>query len=248
MRKLDDVSATLPIANLDALAPRPVANLRTRPLNSAGRDQPLGHFGRLGERGNEMTHRVGLGPWLLAVALAALPLAGRPIAALAADLPADCSQATIPDQPAKGKIADKDFTPETATFSTINHPQIGGGSYDSFDLYLRGKDQNGGGMLLEINTIVPENGLTDGLTFTFLPTNDASKQPTVGPGAAGIQGWMLEDDNAGLNVDGSTEVASLRLQFGTRANDTLTGKVYFCAPGVKGSFVAGAFKVDVSSE
>ena len=82
----------------------------------------------------------------------------------------------------------------------------------------------------------------------FPAINDASKQPTVGPGAAGIQGWLLEDDATGLNVDGSSEIASLRLQYGTRANDTLIGHIYFCAPGVKGSFIAGSFKVDVSSE
>jgi hypothetical protein len=30
--------------------------------------------------------------------------------------------------------------------------------------------------------------------------------------------------------------------------DTLTGKLFFCAPGVQGSFMAGSFKSDVSSE
>ena len=185
-----------------------------------------------------MTYRVSLRPWLLAAVMAALPLSDRP--ALAADLPPDCSQATIPDQPAKGKIADKDFVPDSASFSTIN--------YDSFDLYLRAKDKAGQGMLLEINTIVPQNSLPDGQTFTFLPVNDASKQPTVGPGAAGIQGWMLEDDATGLNVDGSSEIASLKLEYDKRVGDTLVGHIYFCAPGVKGSFIAGSFKIDVSSE
>lgn len=166
--------------------------------------------------------------------------------AQAADLPADCSQATSPDQPAKGKIADKDFLPDSATFSTINHPVINGTTYDSYDLYLRGNDQAGEGMLLVVNTIVPQNALPDNQTFAFLPTNDPTKQPTVGPGAAGIQGWMLEDDATGLNSDASSEIASLRLQYGARTNGTLSGHIYFCAPGVKGSFVAGSFKVDVS--
>jgi hypothetical protein len=185
----------------------------------------------------------------LACALAAIILATvmAPISR-AADLPADCSQAAIPDQPVKGKIGDKDFTPDSVTFSTINHPGIGGATYDAFDVYMRGKDQAGGDLLLVINTIVPENALPDGQTFTLLSTNDAAKQPTIGPNAAGVQGWMVEDDAAGLNVDSSTQTASLNLQFGTRANDTLTGKVYFCAPGAKGSFVAGSFKIDVSSQ
>lgn len=173
-------------------------------------------------------------------------MTGSFLAALAADLPADCSQATIPDQAAKGKIADKDFLPDTATLSTINHPVINGATYDSYDLYLRGKDQSGGGMLLVVNTIVPQNALPDGKTFTFLPINDASKQPTAGPGAAAIQGWTLEDDTSGLNSDNSTEIASLRLEYSSRANDTLTGHIYFCAPGVKGSFVAGSFNINVS--
>ena len=82
----------------------------------------------------------------------------------------------------------------------------------------------------------------------ILPTNDATKQPTVGPGAAGIQGWSIEDDADGINADDTTQIASMRLQFGMRANNTLTGKIYFCAPGVKGSFVAGTFKIDVTSE
>ena len=193
-----------------------------------------------------MAYRPDLRHWMFAAAVVALSLSGNLAPAQAADLPADCSQATIPDQPAKGKIADKGFVPDSATFSTINHPIINGATYDSYDLYLRGKDQAGQGMLLEINTIVSENALPDGQTFTFLPTNDATKQPTVGPGAAGIQGWMLEDDATGLNADASTEIASLRLEYSARANDTLTGRIYFCAPGVKGSFVAGSFNVDVS--
>jgi hypothetical protein len=193
-----------------------------------------------------MALRSDLRHWIFAATLAALPLAGNPAPALGTDLPPDCSQATIPDQPAKGKIADKDFTPDSATFSTINHPVIGGATYDSFDLYLRGKDQAGEGMLLVVNTIVPENTLPDSKSFAFLPTNDVSKQPTVGPGAPGIQGWTLEDDATGLNSDNSTEIASLRLEYGVRANDTLSGHIYFCAPGVKGSFVIGSFNVDVS--
>ena len=193
-----------------------------------------------------MTHRLGLRHWLLGAALATLLSAGGPAPALAADLPADCSQAAIPDQPAKGKIADKDFIPDAATLSTINHPVIDGATYDSYDLYLRGKDQAGEGMLLVVNTIVPQNALPDGKTFNFLPTSDAGKQPTAGPGAAAIQGWTLEDDATGLNSDNSTEIASLHLEYGTRANDTLTGHIYFCAPGVKGSFVAGSFSIDVS--
>jgi hypothetical protein len=193
-----------------------------------------------------MGYRSDLRHWIFVATVAALPLAPNLAPALAADLPADCSIASIPDQPAKGKIADKDFIPDSATFSTINHPVINGATYDSFDLYLRGKDQAGEGMLLVVNTIVPQNALPDGKSFTLLPTSDTGKQATVGPGAAGIQGWMLEDDATGLNSDNSTEIASLRLEYGTRANDILSGHIYFCAPGVKGSAVAGSFNVDVS--
>ncbi len=195
-----------------------------------------------------MTHRVGPRSWRVAVLVAA-PLLAIAAPAIAADLPADCSQATIPDQPVKGQIAGKDFVPDSSTFSTINHPQISGATYDSFDLYLRTNDQSGqGGIILVVNTIVPANAFPDGQTFMILPTKDASKQPTVGPGAAGIQGWSIEDDADGINVDDTTETASMRLQFGMRANNMLTGKIYFCAPGVKGSFVAGNFKIDVTSE
>jgi hypothetical protein len=193
-----------------------------------------------------MARQPNLHRWMLVATLATLSLSGNLVPSKAADLPADCSQATIPDQPAKGKFAGKDFVANTATFSTINHPVIEGVNYDSYDLYLRGKDQAGEGMLLVVNTIVPENALPDSKSFALLPINDATKQPTVGPGAAGIQGWTLEDDATGLNSDNSTEIASLRLEYGARTNDTLIGQIYFCAPGVKGSFVAGSFSIDVS--
>jgi hypothetical protein len=193
-----------------------------------------------------MARQPNLHRWMLVATLATLSLSGNLVSSKAADLQADCSQATIPDQPAKGKIADKDFVADTATFSTINHPVIEGVNYDSYDLYLRGKDQAGEGMLLVVNTIVPENALPDSKSFALLPINDATKQPTVGPGAAGIQGWTLEDDATGLNSDASSEIASLRLEYGARTNDTLIGQIYFCAPGVKGSFVAGSFSIDVS--
>ena len=75
-----------------------------------------------------------------------------------------------------------------------------------------------------------------------------SKQPTVGPGVAGIQGWTIEDDVDGITVDDTTQTASMLLQFGKRVNNALTGKNYFCAPGVKGSFTAGTFRIDVTSE
>jgi hypothetical protein len=193
-----------------------------------------------------MARQHNLHRWMLVATLATLSLSGNLVPSKAADLPADCSQATIPDHPAKGKFADKDFVADTATFSTINHPVIEGVNYDSYDLYLRGKDQAGEGMLLVVNTIVPENALPDSKSFALLPINDATKQPTVGPGAAGIQGWTLEDDATGLNSDASSEIASLRLEYGPRTNDTLIGQIYFCAPGVKGSFVAGSFSIDVS--
>jgi hypothetical protein len=193
-----------------------------------------------------MARQPNLHRWMLVATLATLSLSGNLVPSKAADLPADCSQATIPDQPAKGKFAGKDFVADTATFSTINHPVIEGVNYDSYDLYLRGKDQAGEGMLLVVNTIVPENALPDSKSFALLPINDATKQPTVGPGAAGIQGWTLEDDATGLNSDASSEIASLRLEYGARTNDTLIGQIYFCAPGVKGSFVAGSFSIDVS--
>ena len=184
-----------------------------------------------------------------AVAFVAAPLLAVAAPSIAADLPADCSQATIPDQQLKGQIAGKDFVPTSWTMSTINHPQIGGATYDSYDLYLSTNDPTGqGGMVVKISTIVPENTLPDGKTFILLPTNDASKQPTVGPGAAGIQGWSIQDDADGVNADDSTQTASLRLQYGMRANNTLTGKIYFCAPDAKGSFAAGTFKIDVTSQ
>jgi hypothetical protein len=193
-----------------------------------------------------MVRQPNLRRWILVATLATLSLSGNLAPSKAAELPADCSQATIPDQPTKGKIADKDFVTNAATFSTINHPVINGATYDSYDLYLRGKDQAGEGMLLVVNTIVPQDALPDATSFTFLPTNDATKQATVGAGAARIQGWMLEDDATGLSADASTEIASLRLEYGTPVNDTLTGHIYFCAPSVKGSFVAGSFSIDVS--
>ena len=195
-----------------------------------------------------MTLWVGPRAWR-AVAFVAAPLLAIAAPSMAADLPADCSQATVPDQQLKGQIAGKDFVPTSWTMSTINHPQIGGATYDSYDLYLSTNDPTGqGGMIVKISTIVPENTLPDGKTFALLPTTDASKQPTVGPGAAGIQGWSIQNDADGINADDTTETASLRLEYGTRANNTLTGKLYFCAPGVKGSFVAGTFKVDVTSQ
>ena len=184
-----------------------------------------------------------------AVAVIAGPLLALAAPSLAADLPADCSQAPIPDQPLKGQIAGKDFVPTSWTMSTINHPQINGATYDSYDLYLSTVDPSGqGGMIVKINTIVPENALPDGQTFILLPTTDASKQPTVGPGAAGIQGWSIQDDADNVSADDSTQTASLRLQYGMRANNTLTGKIYFCAPGVNGSYAAGNFKIDVTSQ
>jgi hypothetical protein len=193
-----------------------------------------------------MTKRHHPGRWLLIASFATLPLVLLASRALADELPDDCSQAQIPDRPAAGNVSGQKFVAQDVSLSNINHPSIGGIPYDEYDLFMHSRDKNGDDIQLIVDTLVPEGELPDGKTFRHLPTDNGSKQPAAGPGAQAIPNWSIEYDVDNVNVDATSDIASIRLEFDKRTQTTLTGRIFFCAPTVKGSYVAGKFEIDIS--
>jgi hypothetical protein len=149
----------------------------------------------------------------------------------------------------QGRIGSVAFVPERVSVSTVNHPGLNGVTYDAYDLHFQMRDKihgkAGEDMYFDITTIVPQGQTHDGRTFRMLPTKDVPRQPMAGPGAPEVQGWDIQYDPDKIPASFVSSLGSLRIEYGTRKGTTLPGRIYFCTPAVKGSFLAGNFEADI---
>jgi hypothetical protein len=169
--------------------------------------------------------------------------------AAAAALPADCSKAAIPDQPAAGQMAGMAFVPNSATLRLGNEMDTGDAKFDDFDLQLIGPDKNGSDMVLSVTVIVPHGKLPDGRSFRALavdPMEGMEKQPMAAEGTPEVQGWSIEYDARGVSESSVFNSASLHLIYGKRSGKMLPAQIYFCSPKTKGTSLAGKFTIDLS--
>jgi hypothetical protein len=179
-----------------------------------------------------------------------LSAAGSPASAL----PADCSSAPIPDGPAKGVIAGVAFAPTQGNIRNSEEMSLDDKKFDDWDLTLTGRDSDGNDMQLEITALIPGGATVDGRSFRQLSFSSGDsfdnmdKQPMAAEGTPEIQGWTISYAAHALSESNVFNKASLRLAFGKRSGNFLPGQLYFCAPDVKGSFVAGDFSVDLTEQ
>jgi hypothetical protein len=192
----------------------------------------------------------GIGSGLLLPAALAL----WAVAAEAAPLPADCSSAPIPAGPARGEIAGVVFGPTSARLRLSQKTTFGDLNFDDWELTLTGHDVDGDDMELEITAMIPAGKSVDGRGFRQLSFeggdafDNMDKQPIAAEGAPEIQGWTISYAARGLSESNVFNPASLHLIYGKRSGTSLPGQIYFCAPKVKGSFLAGNFTVDLGQQ
>lgn len=159
-------------------------------------------------------------------------------------LPNDCSAATIPDEPAHGHVGGKDFALGGATILQTG-ASAGGVDYDNYLLTLESPDGAGATMTIVVTASVPKGQPLDGKTFRRIADDDSAKQPLAGPGEPQIPDWGIDYASPLVDLDSASDLASIRLEFGTHAGTKLPAKIFFCAPDAKTNVFAGTFTVDV---
>jgi predicted RNase H-like HicB family nuclease/predicted RNA binding protein YcfA (HicA-like mRNA interferase family) len=78
-----------------------------------------------------------------------------------------------------------------------------------------------------------------------VPTDDTESQPGPEPGLPEVQGWSIDNDEAGIDASHVFEIASERVEFGERRGNVLPGRIRLCATEVGATQVAGVFEVEL---
>ena len=171
---------------------------------------------------------------------ACLALSAITLPALGA--PADCSIGPIADTPVKGTVNGKPFAPkETQLAITRNGMVINGTKFDSYQLSIMTD-----GIFNEatMTMLVPGGKKPDGRTFRVVPIDDIGKQPAAYEGTPEVQGWDLQLEAANVDTSFTQEIASIRVEWGTRKGNVAPGKIHFCVPGQK-TEIEGTFSATV---
>jgi hypothetical protein len=176
----------------------------------------------------------------LIIAVSSLALAAPASADSKSKPAADCSAGAIPDTPVSGSVAGKPFVPkETTVHVTRDGAEMDAAKFDRYELSIM---TDGIFNALSVNMLVPLNKKPDGRVFRVLPTDSIGDQPAAAQGLPEVQGWDLALEAADVDTSFTQEIASIRVEWGTRKGDTIPGKIHFCVPGqhaeIAGSFTA----------
>jgi hypothetical protein len=169
-------------------------------------------------------------------------------------IPADCSAATIPSTAAKGSIAGADFVPQSVELQQTGEIRMKG-AYDQYRLAFQGIDKPFPPLEASVTVAVPRGQRPDGRVYRMLPTEEGQKQPSVEPGLPEVQGWVISRREPKHRYSHVDYVGSLRLEYGQRKGNLITGKMYLCVhrgqtsplgtPTVIPSYVAGSFTASI---
>jgi hypothetical protein len=165
-----------------------------------------------------------------------LPLAFASLGAVAlAQPPADCSKLSAgPKDPAMVAVNGVTFIAKSALLA-----KIGGMSgeipRDTIELKLKSDNDFFSEREMSVAVTVPKGQRVDGRTFLMRPTNEMAKQVVAEPGLPEIQGFVFKDKaNRWSHVE---YVASVRVEFGKRNEETITGNICVVIPrGQRSSF------------
>jgi hypothetical protein len=189
--------------------------------------------------------------------MAALAVA-LPVLAGAQKLPDDCSSAAAPKQPVEASILGTKFTPKAVTLRSTGYVKTESEEFDSYRLSLMSEDGVSAPLEVGVTVIVPKGAKIEGKVFRRLATKDRSKQPMASKGGSEVevQGWSFKNRPAKADSDHTGHLASLRLEFGQRKGDTISGNIYLCVaqgqttmfdktPTKEESYAAGTFQARV---
>ena len=192
---------------------------------------------------------------LLLIAMLAVVFPGGTVAQ---KLPDDCGSAAAPKQPVEASILGTKFTPKSVKLRSAGYVKTGGEEFDSYQLSLRSEDDLMGPLEADVTVIVPKGAKIDGKVFRRLATKDRSKQPSASKNQSEIevQGWSFKNRPAKADSNHVGHLASLRLEFGQRKGDTISGNIYLCVakgqttmfdktPTKEESYAAGTFQARI---
>ncbi|MBL6852044.1 MAG: hypothetical protein ISS15_09545 [Alphaproteobacteria bacterium] len=169
------------------------------------------------------------------IVLAMVLLAARPALA---GMPADCSKGPVPDGAVHGTVNGKPFVPQEATLGFTKDGMVVNDVH--LDRYVLSIQTDGIFNALSVDMMVPGGKKPDGRTFRVLPVDDIDKQPAAAEGTPEVQGWDLEQENAGVKTSFTEDTASIQVVFGMRKGNVMPGKIHMCVPGVSAEIV-GSF-------
>jgi hypothetical protein len=160
---------------------------------------------------------------ILAVLAVSFPGAGFSQA-----LPADCSAAAVPAQPVAVSIGGNKFTPKVVKLRDAGGMTYGDDAFDTYRLSFRSEDDFSPPLEAEVTVLFRKGQRIDGKVFRKLPVKDTNKQPSPVNGLPEVQGWSLKDRPARNDLSHVSYIGSLRLEFGQRKGNTISGKIYLC--------------------
>jgi hypothetical protein len=176
------------------------------------------------------------------------------IAGLAQPLPADCSAAPAPKQPVEASVAGAKFTPKVVRMA--HYEDLVGDKIDTYKVWFRSADNMQAPLETEVAVIVRKGQRIDGKVFRHGPMA-VEKLPTPINGKPEITNWAFKNRPADVSVSlVSGYIGSLRLEFGQRKGDTITGNISLCVakgrtttfnstPTKEDSYLIGTFQAQI---
>ena len=151
-----------------------------------------------------------------------------PVSVFAQALPADCSGATVPAKPLEVSIVGAKFAPKSVKLVSAGGMKIGDEQFDTYRLSLRNEDDLFAPQEADVTVLLRKGQRVDGKTFRKLPTKNTDKQPGPTSGLPEVQGWSMKNKTANADLSHVTYIGSLRLEFGQRQGNSISGKIYLC--------------------
>ena len=162
----------------------------------------------------------------VAAVLAVLPFAG-----FAQQLPADCSKAAAPKQPLNLSVLGTKFTPKSVRLRSGNDITQESGAFDGYRVSISNEESDFSPPLeVSVSVIVKKGQSLDGKVFRKLAVKDVDKQPLASQGLPEVQGWSMKNRPTGASFSHVEYLASMRLEFGKREGNTISGTIYLCIP------------------
>ena len=192
---------------------------------------------------------------VVAAVLAALPFSG-----FAQQLPADCSKAAAPKQPLEASVLGTKFTPKSVKLGRGNDITQGSEAFDGYRLTISSDvDDFSPPLETTISVIVKKGQSLDGKVFRKLAVKDIDKQPLATSGLPEVQGWGMKNRPTGASFSHVEYLASMRLEFGKRQGNTISGTIYLCVakgqtsmfektPTKEDSYAVGTFQARVDQK
>ena len=163
---------------------------------------------------------------VVAAVLAVLPFAG-----FAQQLPADCSKAAAPKQPLEVSVLGAKFTPKSVRLHRGNDITQGSEAFDGYRLTISSDvDDFSPPLETTISVLVKKGQSLDGKVFRKLAIKEIGKQPMAAEGLPEVQGWSMKNRPTGASFSHVEYLASMRLEFGKREGNTISGTIYLCIP------------------